>query len=177
MRLLLGEELAHAAGALGWTESLGGIALTPGERLHVEVIEVAETARGEEGVANETNSALDSTLLIASPRRDRPGLETIVGSQLEQCGVKADCLAHALEHRTLKIVVEGGAGNTLEIGKRLDMSADEVAHRGAEIETQEQMPGVGEHHHEGHQRTLGTTDDELAEMRPIDLRLFAGKRA
>ena len=39
------------------------------------------------------------------------------------------------------------------------------------------MPRVGQHHHEGHQRPARATDDELAEVRPVDLSLFARQGA
>ena len=153
MRLLLGEERAHAARAIFRTGPIGGRALTPGPGLSVQIVQIAEAARGEEGVACESNRALDSTLLISARHRHRAGLEAVVGSQLQQPGVEMDRIARALEHRAAKIVVEQDPGHGIEPGERLDMSVDEVAHRRAQIEAQEQMARVGQHHHEGHQRT------------------------
>ncbi len=57
------------------------------------------------------------------------------------------------------------------------MAAEEVGHRCAQIEAQEEMSRVGQHHHEGHQRPLGAADGELAEVRPVDLRLLARQGA
>src|SRR6266581_5939047 len=174
MRLLLGKDLAHAAAALGRTEPLGGGTRTPGERLSVQIIEIAETTRGEERFASETDSALHPTFLVPPRYRDRPRLEAVVGSQLEQRGMEADRLTHAFEHGALKIVIQNYERHGVIPGERFHMAADEVIHRGAQIEAQEQMPRIGKHHHEGHQRTHRAADGELAEMRPVDLRLFAG---
>ena len=57
------------------------------------------------------------------------------------------------------------------------MAAHEVAHRGPEVEAQKQMARVGQHHHEGHQRTHATPHAELAEMGPVHLALLARERA
>ena len=96
MRLLLGKDLAHAAAALGRTEPLGSGTGTPAERLSVQISEIAETTRGEERFANETDRALHPTFLVPPRYRDRPRLEAVVGSQLEQRGMEADRLTHAL---------------------------------------------------------------------------------
>ena len=81
------------------------------------------------------------------------------------------------EHCAAKIVVEQDPGQAIKVGKRIDMSAHEVAHRGPEVEAHEQMARVGQHHHEGHQRAHRASHRELAEMRPVDLPLLARKRA
>src|SRR5437016_4554027 len=71
MRLLLGKDLAHAAAALGRTEPLGSGTGTPAERLSVQISEIAETTRGEERFANETDRALHPTFLVP-PALPRP---------------------------------------------------------------------------------------------------------
>src|SRR5881628_4214442 len=106
MRLLLGKDRAHAAAALWRAEPLGGRTRTPSGCLGVQIIEIAETTRGEERFASETDSALHPTFLISPRDRHRPRLEVVMGGQLEQRGMEADRLAHALEHGALKIVVE-----------------------------------------------------------------------
>ena len=57
------------------------------------------------------------------------------------------------------------------------MAAHEVGELGVEVETQERVPGVAEHHDEGHQGALGTPDGELSEVGPVDLGLLAGQGA
>ena len=57
------------------------------------------------------------------------------------------------------------------------MGAYEVTHRGPEVEAQEQMARVGQHHHEGHQRTQRAPHRELAEVGPVRLSLITGERA
>jgi hypothetical protein len=57
------------------------------------------------------------------------------------------------------------------------IAAQEVLHAGVEEEAQEDLSRVAQHHDEGHQRPPRTADVEMAEMRPIHLRLLAGERA
>src|ERR1700693_471573 len=80
MRLLVGKDLAHAAAALGRTEPFGGWPLTPGERLRVQIIEITETTRGEERVANKADGAFRAPLLVTPRYRYRARLEVVVGS-------------------------------------------------------------------------------------------------
>lgn len=87
--------------------------------------------------------------------------------------MEANRIARTLEHSAFQIIVEQHPRNGIERRERLDMTADEVVHRRAQIEAQEQMARVGEHHHEGHQRTQRAPHGELAEVRPVHLRLFA----
>ena len=53
------------------------------------------------------------------------------------------------------------------------MAADEAGERGIEVEAHEGVSGVAQHHNERHQRALGPTDGELAEVRPVNLSLLA----
>ena len=62
-------------------------------------------------------------------------------------------------------------------GERLDVAADEVGERGAEVEAQERIPRVAEHQHERHQGAFGAPDGELSEVRPVDLALLTRKGA
>jgi hypothetical protein len=57
------------------------------------------------------------------------------------------------------------------------MAAQEVLHAGVQEEAQENLPRVGQHHDEGHQRAAGAADLEMPKMAPIDLGLFAGQGA
>ncbi len=57
------------------------------------------------------------------------------------------------------------------------MAAQEVLHPGVEEEAQKDLARVAEHHDERHQRTAGAADLQMAEMAPVDLRLFAGQAA
>ena len=91
--------------------------------------------------------------------------------------MEADRIALSLQHGTLKIVIQEHPRHGIEPSKRLDMTADEVVNRGAQIEAQEQMARVGKHHHERHQGTHGAAHSELAEMSPVHLRLLARQRA
>jgi hypothetical protein len=57
------------------------------------------------------------------------------------------------------------------------MAAYEVTHRGPEVEAQEHMARVGQHHDEGHQRTNGASHRELSKESPVHLPLIPGERA
>ena len=56
------------------------------------------------------------------------------------------------------------------------MAAQEVLHAGIEKEAQEDLTRVAQHHDERHQRPAGPADFEMAEVSPVDLSLFPGKR-
>jgi hypothetical protein len=93
-------------------------------------------------------------------------------SKLEQLGVETDGVTVALEHGTFQIVVEQHARHPLKEGERLDVSTHEEWHRRAQEEAQKDLPREAHHHDECPQHTLGTPDLQLAEMRPVDLRLL-----
>src|SRR6266545_5605392 len=56
---LLLEYLAHATAAVFGTGSVRSATLTPGERLRVQIVEIAKLTRREEGVPYKPNCALD----------------------------------------------------------------------------------------------------------------------
>ena len=93
MRFLLGEERAHAARAVFRTGPIGGRALTPGAGLSVQIIQIAEAARGEECIACEANRAFYPTFLIAARHRHRAGLEAVMSGQLQQPRLEMDRIA------------------------------------------------------------------------------------
>lgn len=132
-------ELADSAGTVFGAGPLGSGALTPGERLGIEILEVTEGAGGEERLAGEADRALDTPFFVAPRNRHGAGLETVVGGELKQCGMKADRLAHPLEHGALKIVIEQDARYRLEKDEGIDMTAQEVVHGGIEVETQKHV--------------------------------------
>jgi len=57
------------------------------------------------------------------------------------------------------------------------VAAQEIGHRGAEVETQRDLARPAQDEHEAHEGADGATDGELAEVAPVRLRLFAGERA
>jgi hypothetical protein len=64
-----------------------------------------------------------------------------------------------------------------ERGERLDVAAQEAVHPGVEEEAKEDATRVAQHHHEGHQGPMCAADLQMAEVTPVDLRLFAWQRA
>ena len=131
----------------------------------------------EEALANEPDESFNAALLISSRRCDGARLEAVVGGELEQRGMEPDGVATAFEHDAAHVVVEHGPGRAPECGERLDVAADEVGERGAEVEAHEGISGVAQHQDERHQGAFGAPDGELAEVRPVDLALLARKGA
>lgn len=157
--------------------SVGGDTLAPGVSLGIEIVEVAEAAGGKEVVADIANGPLDAALLIAPGNGHWTGIITMMGGKGEQRGVEADRLAMTLEHGAFEIVVQNGLWNPAPPLERLDMTGQKRLHPGIEEETQEDPPGLAEHDDEGHERPSCPADLHLAEVTPVRLGLFAGKRA
>jgi hypothetical protein len=57
------------------------------------------------------------------------------------------------------------------------MATQEVLHAGVEEEAKEDLPREAQDGDEGHQRPARSADDQVPELPPIDLSLFAGQRA
>ena len=171
------EDLLHGALAVLGTGPLSGAGSAPHIGLGVEVFEVAEASGAEEAVADEANQSLNAALLVAARRRHGPGLEAVVGGELEQRGVKPDGIAPALEDDALHVVVQDCSGAAAKHRERLDMAAHEVGKGCVEEEAHECVTGVAQHHDERHQGTLGAPDGEFAEVGPVELGLLAGQGA
>ena len=101
---LVGEYVAHRAVRFARTAPVGGQAATPVVGLGIEIVEIGEAARGEEGARHVADRPLDPALLVAARHRDRPRFEAILASKGEQARVEADCIAAPFQHRTLEIV-------------------------------------------------------------------------
>ena len=159
------------------TGALGGAGVAPLVGLDIEVVEVAEAPRLEKTSANKADEPFHPTLLISSGRCDRAWLEAVVGGEFEQCGMEPNGIATAFEHDTFHIIVEQDLRRAPQHGERLDVAADEVGERGAEVEAHEGVSGVAQHQDERHQGAFGASDGELSEVRPVDLSLLARKGA
>ena len=81
--------------------------------------------------------------------------------------METDRIALALEHGAFQIVVEQHARQTTPCVKRRDVATQEVCHLRIEVEAQEDRARVAQDHHERHQRALGATDGELANVAPL----------
>jgi hypothetical protein len=99
-----------------------------------------------------------------------------VGLSAEEA-IKANRVTAPFQYRTFQIVVEDNTRYALPCFKGGDVSAQEVLHASVEEAAQEDLTGVAQHHDEGHQRAACPTDFEMAEMSPVDLSFFPGKRA
>ena len=172
-RPFLVEHRAHGAFGLIRTAPIGGVARAPSLGLSVEVIDIGEAARGEERVTDEPDGSLHATFFVPPGHRHRAWLVSILGGEAEQGGMKADRVAASLEHDARRIVVEQDTRHATPGGERRNVTAQKVLHPGVEIEVQEDLAREAQHHDERHQRTARPADLEVAEMRPIDLCLFA----
>jgi len=86
-------------------------------------------------------------------------------------------MIHALEHGAPQVVVEQHPGHAAEGGEGQHVAPQEAVHPGVQAEVQEDAARVAQHHHEGHQWALGAAHHQVAEVRPVDLRLLARQRA
>ena len=93
----------------------------------------------------------------------------MMGGELEQLGVEAHGVAHALEYGALEVVVEQDPCAPAIGDEGLGMAAQEAVHPGIEEEPQEDTPRVAQHHHEGHQRSACSADLQVTEMSPVNL--------
>ena len=91
--------------------------------------------------------------------------------------MEADRVATPFQHRALEIVIKQNTRNAAPGGEGGDMATQEVFHAGIQAEAQEDLPRVAQHHDECHQRTPCPADFEVAEVAPVNLSLFPGKRA
>jgi len=174
---LLGEDLADGADAILRTPPIGGDPLHPGQRLSVEIVDVCKGPGSEEAIADVANRALDAPLLVAPRGRDGARLVVIMGRQLEQGGMEADGIASALEHSALEVVVQEHARDPTEELEGFYMPPEKARHRRAQVETQEYLARIRQHHHEAEEPPLRPSDADLPEEPPVNLGLLAGQRA
>jgi hypothetical protein len=173
----LGEGFANRDFLFFGTRPIGRDAVTPVLGLTIEIIEIAELARGEEAVAHITDGTLDTPLLVAACHRDRTRLEVIMRGEREHRGMEADRVALTLQHGAAKIVVEQDTGTSVPGGKCRSMAAQKVLDPRAEEEAHEDLARKAQHHDEGHQCPAGTADGEMAEVPPVALTLLGSKGA
>ena len=73
-----------------------------------------EGPRGEEGVAQVLDLALDLALLVAAPRGAGAGGEVVVPGEFEQPGMELDGVAAAVEDGASEVVVDEGPGGAAQ---------------------------------------------------------------
>ena len=151
---------------------LGGLPLTPGICLGVEIVQIDPFTGGKEAVANIANGPLHASFFIPPRHRHGAWLEAVVSSEFQQGGMETDRIALALEHGAFQIVVEQHPGQSLPRLERRLMPTQKIGHACIEEETQEDPAREAQHHHKGHQSTFGFADGDLPEMSPVDLALL-----
>jgi hypothetical protein len=85
---------------------VGRRAIAPSVGLSVEIVKIGEVAGSEERVTYVTYGSFHAALLVAARNRDGPGFVAVMSGKTQQCGMEADRLATAFQHRTLQIVVQ-----------------------------------------------------------------------
>ena len=95
----------------------------------------------------------------------------------DQGRVEADGVVAAFQHGALEIIIQENPGDSGPGFKGLDMTGQERLHSRVQEEAQEDPARGTQDHDESHQRPSGAADLEMPEVTPVDLGLFAGKRA
>jgi hypothetical protein len=167
--------LSDGQGAVLRAGPVGSGALAPGERLRVEVVEVLPLPGWEEGGADVADGALDAGLLVSPVGGDGARLVAVVPGEVEEDGVEADGVALALEDGALEVVVEADPGDASEVLEGGLVASQEVLHAMGDVELDEEVPGPGQDHDEGDERSDGLSDLDGSEVGPVDLGLFAGQ--
>jgi hypothetical protein len=73
--------------------------------------------------------------------------------------------------------IEQDARDAAKRLERRDVATQEVLHPGIQEVAKENLSGMAQHHHEGHQRAVGTADLQVAKMPPVHLCLLTGQAA
>src|SRR5208283_2371116 len=136
MRAFLGEHCAHAAVAIFRTAAQACFLQAPRGCLGVQITDIFERASGKKSVPDKTYRSFHAPFFVSARDRHRAWLEPIMSGQLKERRMEADRLRTALEHRTFEIVIENDPGNGVPGSERLDVAAQEVVHRGVQIEPQ-----------------------------------------
>ena len=90
--------------------------------------------------------------------------------------MEAHCVAASLQHDDLGIVEEPLARDPTEGARGADERSGERVHGEVEDELAPQGPRVREHDHEEPQRPLSPGHGDLADVRPVNLRLLTRER-
>ena len=114
--------------------------LAPGARLGVELVYIAKLAGSKEVLPDVAYRALHAPLLVATCHGHRTRLKAVVGGKGQVLRVKANGVAHALEHGAFEVVAQDHAGHTTKGLKGQHMAAQKAVHAGVEEEVQEDAP-------------------------------------
>lgn len=99
-----------------------------------------------------------------------------MAGELDEARVESDDLTGALEDGGLEVVIEEPARHAAEGVEGSYVSEEEALHGLVEEELGVHGTCVRQHHHEAHDRPSRASDDEVAEVPPVDLALFSGQR-
>ena len=173
--LLLGEDLRDGLVALVRMAALMRDGVPPLDELRAQVVEIAERARGEEGMAEVLDLPLDFPFFIGPRGCAGAWREVIMPGELQQPRVKVHSAPLAIEDRRLEIVVHEGAGTPAHRVHGLDVPAQKTLERLVQREDGVHRARVAEHEHEGRERPRAAPDADRAEAPPIDLRDLPGQ--
>src|SRR5579872_613903 len=173
---LLLVRFAHRDRRVLGPRSVHGLAAAPLLGLLVQVVEVAPVARDVEAAPDEANGPLDSRLLVAAVRRDRPRLVTVMGGELEQERVEPDRVSDPLEDGALEVVIETDPRDALPELERPLVAAKEVLGLLPVEEPHVGHARVREHPDERDERAVAAPDPARSEVRPVELSLLPWER-
>src|SRR5262249_5933367 len=125
-RLLFSKDLADTARGVCRPGALMSQAVAPLQRLAVEILQRGKAARGEEGIADVADDALDAAFLVAAPRMAGLGRKMVMTAQVEQPGMESDGVAEALQDHRFQIVVENLTRDSSPVGEGVDVTAQET---------------------------------------------------
>ena len=144
--------------------------------LRIALGEARERAPREKSIAHVTNGALDLALVLGSRHRAQAGLYAHLGAEIVERRMKADRVAAALEHDGLGIIEEPLPRHAAERVAGAHQRTTQRVHRQVEHELAPHRARVRQHEHEQPQRALAARHRDLADVRPVDLRLLARQR-
>ena len=173
--LFFGEGFADRAVVAARPAPLMSDLIAPEQSLPVAFGQCGEGAARPEGIAHIADGAFHASFLIARAHLAGPWREVIVRAEFDQARVKQDLIAATFQHGAFEIVVKNHSRLPGPGLKGMNVAAQEVLHGLIEEELQIQCPRIGQRDHEAGQSAPGTAHHHVAEVRPIDLRLLAGK--
>src|SRR5882672_8692494 len=173
--LLFAEGLHYRTGVIGRPWALVRDVIAPLERLSIALFERGESATRPERIAHIADGTFHPALLIARAHLARAWNEVMVSRQFQQAGIEEDLIVAAFEYGAAQVVIQDDARHAGERFKGMHVTAQEVFHHLIEEELKVKSPRPGQSDDEARQRTSGTADHDVTEVRPIGLRLVGGE--
>ena len=173
--LLFGEDLRDGAAVVARPAALMRHLIAPQPGLTIAFGQGGEGPARPEGIAHIADGSFHAPFLIAGAHLAGLWREVVMGAQFDQAGIEVNLVAAPLQHGDFEIVVKNHAGLAVPGLKGMHVAAQEVLRRLIEEELQIQSARIRQRHHEAGQSAAGAAHHHVTEVRPVDLRLLAGK--